>query len=66
MDGDKTVTAIFSQVTARIEDEKLLKDFTVYPNPVGTVLTLRLNEQIKKITIYSIQGQEVKGGKKNR
>ncbi|WP_299135773.1 InlB B-repeat-containing protein [uncultured Tenacibaculum sp.] len=63
MNANKSITATFSQVTAGIEDEKKLKDFAVYPNPVETILRLQLNEQVKEITIYSIQGREVKTSK---
>ncbi len=63
MNANKSITPTFSQVTARIKDEQKLKDFVLYPNPVESVLSLQLNEQIKKVTIYSFQGLEVKVSK---
>lgn len=34
--------------------------FTVYPNPARNSINIQLNEEIKAITIYSIEGREMK------
>ncbi|CAL2105085.1 putative repeat protein (TIGR02543 family)/predicted secreted protein (Por secretion system target) [Tenacibaculum sp. 190524A02b] len=59
MSANQTVTGTFSQVTAGIDDEKLLKDFSVYPNPTAEVLNVKLQETVNNITIYTIQGKKV-------
>ncbi|CAL2076882.1 conserved protein of unknown function precursor containing a type A C-terminal secretion signal [Tenacibaculum sp. 190524A02b] len=59
MNANQAVTGTFSQVTAGIDDEKLLKDFSVYPNPTAEVLNVKLQETVNNITIYTIQGKKV-------
>ncbi|CAL2094886.1 InlB B-repeat-containing protein [Tenacibaculum sp. 190524A05c] len=61
MDSDKTVTAMFSAVTASVVDEEFNKGVKAYPIPVSNVLTVDVlnNYEIKRIVIYSILGKRI-------
>ncbi|CAL2055366.1 exported hypothetical protein [Tenacibaculum sp. 190524A05c] len=61
LDADKTVTAIFSAVTASVVDEEFNKGVKVYPIPASSVLTVDVlnNYEIKRIVIYSILGKKI-------
>ncbi|MEJ6664077.1 MAG: T9SS type A sorting domain-containing protein, partial [Flavobacteriaceae bacterium] len=41
------------------------KGFSVYPNPVNNVMNLQANENISKVAIYNVLGQEVYSAKIN-
>ena len=58
MDADKTVTAIFSQTTADVDDEIQVK-FSVYPNPVSSILNIKLADDIKSVEIYNLLGRKI-------
>ncbi len=61
MDADKTVTAMFSAVTASVVDLEFNKEVKVYPIPATDILNIEIvNEyQIKKVVIYSLLGKKV-------
>ncbi|CAL2093767.1 putative repeat protein (TIGR02543 family)/predicted secreted protein (Por secretion system target) [Tenacibaculum sp. 190524A05c] len=61
MDSDKTVTAMFSAVTASVVDEEFNKGVKVYPIPASSVLTVDVlnNYEIKRIVIYSVLGKKI-------
>lgn len=42
-----------------IEDNVLLDDFKLYPNPVRNILNIQLEETIEKIEVYSILARKV-------
>ncbi len=41
-------------------DKILAKGFVYYPNPVENVLSMRANEPIQQISLYSVLGKEIK------
>jgi hypothetical protein len=42
-----------------IQDNTLLEDFKLYPNPVRNILNIQLEETLEKIEFYSILGRKV-------
>ncbi|WP_299714898.1 InlB B-repeat-containing protein [uncultured Tenacibaculum sp.] len=61
MDGDKTVTAMFSAVTASVVDEEFNREVKIYPIPTSDILNIevRTGYDIKKVVLYSIVGKKV-------
>ena len=57
MDADKNITATFS-ATASVNDINRL-DFEMYPNPTKGNLTFGLQEEVKTIELFNLQGQVV-------
>lgn len=42
-----------------VNEENILENMTVFPNPVNDILTLKAQENIETISIYNLLGQEV-------
>ena len=42
-----------------IEDNVLLEDFKLYPNPVHNILNIQTDENLDKVEVYSILGRKV-------
>ncbi|CAL2075260.1 InlB B-repeat-containing protein [Tenacibaculum sp. 190524A05c] len=61
MDADKTVTAMFSPVTASIVDEEFNKGIKVYPIPASNSITVDMlnGYEIKRIVVHNILGKEI-------
>jgi catechol 2,3-dioxygenase-like lactoylglutathione lyase family enzyme len=55
---------VFSDTNVGIQDFAT-KGFSVYPNPVNNVMNLQANENISKVAIYNVLGQEVYSAKIN-
>ena len=61
MDADKTITAMFSAVTASVVDEEFDKEVKIYPVPTSDILNIEVTTGygIKKVVLYSIVGKKV-------
>ncbi|WP_299625211.1 InlB B-repeat-containing protein [uncultured Tenacibaculum sp.] len=61
MDADKTITAMFSAVTASVVDEEFNKEVKIYPIPTSDILNIKVTTgyDIKKVVLYSIVGKKV-------
>jgi catechol 2,3-dioxygenase-like lactoylglutathione lyase family enzyme len=55
---------VFSDTNVGTQDFAT-KGFSVYPNPVNNVMNLQANENISKVAIYNVLGQEVYSAKIN-
>ena len=55
---------VFSDTNVGIQDFAT-KGLSVYPNPVNNVMNLQANENISKVAIYNVLGQEVYSAKIN-
>ncbi|WP_299680919.1 InlB B-repeat-containing protein [uncultured Tenacibaculum sp.] len=68
MDADKTVTAMFSAVTASVVDEEFDKEVKIYPIPTSDILNIEVTTgyDIKKVVLYSIVGKKVSETKERK
>lgn len=57
MDADKTLVANFS-ATASVDDFDK-SNFSIYPNPTSSILNIKSNIKINKLTVYNLRGQKV-------
>lgn len=57
-DGSFTVK-LWSSESLSVEDDNDLTEFKFYPNPVQDKLNLRAQDNIQKISVYNMLGQEV-------
>ncbi|TJY36076.1 T9SS-dependent choice-of-anchor J family protein [Pontimicrobium aquaticum] len=57
-DGSFTIR-IWSDQSLSVEDDNDLAEFKFYPNPVQDKLNLRAQDNIQKISVYNMLGQEV-------
>lgn len=49
---------VFQQSTASVDDNQLL-DFQIFPNPASDVVTIKSNNPVDSIQLYSIQGSQI-------
>ncbi|WP_397363604.1 T9SS type A sorting domain-containing protein [Olleya sp. R77988] len=49
--------------TLGVEDFESNNEFTIYPNPTSSILNIKIQDDIKNIEIYNVQGQQVLVGK---
>lgn len=61
---DMNVNTLFNIIvntdpTAAVVNNELV-DFIVYPNPVKDILNISTQEEVSKVTVYNLLGQEVK------
>lgn len=61
MNVDKTITAMFSAITASVVDEEFNREVKIYPIPTSDVLNIEVTTgyDIKKVILYSIFGKRV-------
>ncbi|WP_231970259.1 InlB B-repeat-containing protein [Tenacibaculum jejuense] len=61
MDADKTVTAMFSAVTASVVDEEFDREVKIYPVPTSYILNIEVSSgnEIKQLVLYSVVGKKV-------
>lgn len=49
----------FGSTTLGTKEEKLIKEFTLYPNPASEMLYISINTDLKKIEIFGIRGNKI-------
>jgi uncharacterized repeat protein (TIGR02543 family) len=59
MNANMTVTAEFD-TTASVDDETVLKNFEVYPNPAVEIVRLKLNGRVARVEVFDLKGQRIK------
>ena len=52
----------FGAPSLGVEDNVLLENFKLYPNPVRNILNIQLEEILEKVEVYSILGRKVLDG----
>ncbi|MGJ8682980.1 MAG: LamG-like jellyroll fold domain-containing protein [Nonlabens sp.] len=45
--------------TLGIESRDKEIDFSIYPNPTSSILNIKMDEEIKSVTVFNMQGQQV-------
>jgi hypothetical protein len=56
---DLNAVGVIHNTSTNTMDENNRIDFSIYPNPVNSLLIIESNSVIKKATIYSVQGKEL-------
>jgi hypothetical protein len=56
---DLNAVGVIHNLSTNSIDENNRIDFSIYPNPVDSLLIIESNSAIKKATIYSVQGKEL-------